>query len=266
MHLCSDGLVAIDRDEGPMYAVDAVLRNQKLERLHHWLSANVTEYHGLYEAGSLAAGDPWVWGRSDRDVAIVVRREIAGQTKRVIRRQLAAPAFNDTYLFHLVPRDRFLVTHNDQDISMKFRGEVLFGEDLISLKETPSRAFADEIARSGLRKMRRQLDICALNAECWSVELLRDKLYASLKLVLMYLADRAYADSGRYPRRRVDVARAFGSTDLLRVARLLWRIDDAQTPLLLSVTRTAREALSVSPPKTRIARPRRTVEPRHSSP
>ncbi len=117
--------------------VDNVLRNPKLRRLHECLADGLNGYVGLGEAGSTTAGDPWVKGRSDRDIAIVLAGKIDGHYRQRIQRQLGRLRFGDVYLFYVMHERRFMVTHSDQDISMKFRGQMLFGQDLITQKDTP---------------------------------------------------------------------------------------------------------------------------------
>jgi hypothetical protein len=223
----------------PGEAADRVLRNAKLERLHHWLQLNIGRYVGLYETGSLPAGDPWVEGRSDRDVLIVIDGEISDQDREAIAAQLALFGFNDTYLFNLARRGGFLQTHSDHDIAMKFRGLTLFGPDLVARKETPSRAFAEQWAEAGLLTLPGRLRIRVLNARCWSLERLRDEIYFLLKQMLLFLADRSYADTGRYPKRRLDVADAYGSNELRELASAMVAIDQASRETLTWLARSA---------------------------
>ncbi|OGC82643.1 MAG: hypothetical protein A2V81_03360 [Candidatus Abawacabacteria bacterium RBG_16_42_10] len=110
------------------------LRNSKLSNLHEWLNSNVSGYVGLYEAGSTTAGDPWVESRSDRDITIVLA-DISRKVEQEVQQYLSEADFDDTYLFIMFAKEHFLATHSDQDISMKFRGQTLYGEDLVSVKE-----------------------------------------------------------------------------------------------------------------------------------
>jgi hypothetical protein len=215
------------------------LRNQKVQGLHEWLARSIAEYDGLYEAGSVAVGDPWVDGRSDREIAIVMGGTIDSQIRDQIQRQLAAHEFTDTYLFNLISRRGFLRVTGHHDIAMKFRGQVLFGRDLLAPKETPSREFAHGFARDRRRLLVAQLSIRVLNARIWSIEHLRDDLYAELKLMFLCLADRSYAEFGYYPRRRLDVADAYQSEDLRRIATSLVQIDQIDKDELIETARTA---------------------------
>lgn len=221
---------------------DKVMRNAKLRGLHEWLARNIEEYDGLYEAGSVAVGDPWVDGRSDRDISLVVGGPISQEIRALIREVLGRQGFGDTYLFNLSPRRGFLETHAHHDIAMKFRGRVLFGRDLLSRKETPSREFAGGFARERIRRVIGQLQISSLNAKCWSVEHLRDELYGQLKLMFLSLADKKYAETGTYPARRADVADAYQSDDLRQLDASLIQIDQSGRDDLI---RTAQLAISV---------------------
>jgi hypothetical protein len=217
----------------PSEPLDRVLRNPKLQRLHEWLRSHVAAYVGLYEAGSVAAGDPWVEGRSDRDVLILVDGGMTPQLRDAIASQLETIGFTDHYLFYLGQKPGFLQTHSDHDVSMKFRGIVLFGEDVLAEKEVPSRAFVQRWADVGLRTMAAKLRIRILNARCWSIERLRDELYTDFKLMFMLLADQKYAETGVYPRTRVEVADAYDSQPLRELLRTLVEIDQADRQTLI---------------------------------
>ncbi|MEK7177021.1 MAG: hypothetical protein AAB719_01890 [Patescibacteria group bacterium] len=202
------------------------LKNSKLNNLHEWLSNNIAGYIALCEAGSTTAGDPWVEGRSDRDITIVLT-DVNKKAEEKIRQHLGQAGFDDTYLFIMFAKEYFLATHSDQDISMKFRGQTLYGEDLVSKKEMPAQAFTDSVAQKGLKSMPRKLRTRLLNSGYWSEKHLRDKLYPEFKRLFMYLADSHYANTGKYPRRRVDVANAFESIELQKVANIVGSIDKA---------------------------------------
>jgi hypothetical protein len=220
-------------------AIDQVLRNSKLCRLHEWLRVSIEAYVGLYEAGSLTSGDGWVEGRSDRDVLILLDGPIAAAQEEMIRAELQMIGFSDSYLFYFGHKRRFLRTHSDQDISMKFRGVALFGEDLLPDKETPSPAFAQHWADAGLRTLPARFRIRILNGRFWSEERLRDELYNDLKRMFMFLADRKYAETGCYPRRRADVAAAYGSEGLRQLGERLGRIDQDDRQRLIDVAKLA---------------------------
>jgi hypothetical protein len=226
----------------PQIETDKVMRNAKLARLHAWLAQNIDDYDGLYEAGSVPAGDPWVDGRTDREVAIVVGGTITGEIRGRIQEQLAIQGFDDTYLFNLTPRRGFLTTQVHHDIAMKFRGQVLFGKDLLTEKETPPREFAARYAQERMGLLFGQLNIRMLNAKCWSVEHLRNDLYDELKLMFLALADKKYAETGEYPVRRLDVAEAYGCDDLRQLYDCLLRIDHSGQEDLI---RTAQLAITV---------------------
>jgi hypothetical protein len=219
--------------------IDRVLRNEKLRGLHDWLQLRIEPYVGLFEAGSLAAGDVWVEGRSDRDVLILVDGRLLPKAEGMISAQLVRIGFSDSYLFYLSQKQRFLRTQSDQDISMKFRGVALFGEDLLPQKETPSRAFAERWAAAGLRPMPARFRIRALNGGFWSEQRLRDELYNDLKRMFMFLADKHFAATGHYPRRRTDVADAYRSTGLRELAQSLVAIDLADRRGLIATAELA---------------------------
>jgi hypothetical protein len=235
--------IGVPRRGPPSEPGDRNLRNAKLRCLQSLLQLDVERYVGLYETGSLTAGDPWVEGRSDRDIVIVIDGQITGEGVRAISRQLEAVGFTDTYLFNIARRRGFLRTHSDRDIAMKFRGSTLFGEDLLAQKEAPSRAFAEYWAQAGLRTLPGKLRIRVLNAPCWSVEHLRDDVYFLLKQTFLFLAARRYADTGHYPRRRLDVADAYSSAELRALAGNMVMIDRADKASVIGSARSAIKAL-----------------------
>lgn len=219
------------------------LRNSKLDNLHQWLSNNVSGYLALCEAGSTTAGDPWVEGRSDRDITIVLEN-VSKETDEGIQQYLSTAGFDDTYLFLIFSKEYFLATHSDQDISMKFRGETLYGEDLVSAKEAPSQEFANNVAKKGLVSMPRKFRTRLLNSGYWSNEHLKDKLYPEFKRLLMYLADLRYAETGQYPRRRIDVAKEFHSEKLLKIENIIASVSQATSKDLMQATEFAISFLS----------------------
>ena len=214
------------------------LRNSKLKNFHHWLNNTIPDYLALCEAGSTTAGDPWVEGRSDRDITIVVEH-VSKETDEKIQEYLHVAGFDDTYLFLTLPRMYFLTTHSDQDLSMKFRGETLYGEDLVKVKEAPSQEFASTIAKNGLAGMPRKFRTRLLNSDYWSMEHLKDKLYPEFKKLFMYLADLRYSETGQYPRRRKDVAKEFYSEELMRIENAIATINQVTCKELQQSTESA---------------------------
>lgn len=217
---------------------DKDLRNSKLETLHTWLTSNISGYAALCEAGSTTAGDVWTEGRSDRDIVIIVEG-LSDKIEAKIQEHLVASDFNDTYLFIIFPKERFLKTNSDQDISMKFRGQTLFGEDLVAQKETPSKEFALEIGQRGLKSMFKKFKTRLMNSGYWSEEHLKDKLYPEFKHFFMYLADIEYGKTGKYPRRRTDVAEVFNSDELRTIVNLFANFNEASKAEVIEAVKAA---------------------------
>jgi hypothetical protein len=155
--------------------------------------------------------------------------------------------FNDTYLFLIIARDVFQTTMSEQDLSMKFRGQTLFGPDLVAQKEFPPRDFAADIAKKGLAGMKRKLPTRLLNSGYWSEDHLKDKLYPELKRLFMFLAARHYAETDVYPRSRQDVVNVYDSNEL----RLLWSVlanfDSATKAEVVAATEAALSWLKTQP-------------------
>ncbi|HJQ08153.1 MAG TPA: hypothetical protein VJ836_01575 [Candidatus Saccharimonadales bacterium] len=221
-----------------MSLTDKQLRNTKLRKLHERLRQAVPGYLALCEAGSTTAGDSWVEGRSDRDIAIVISQPDAASTA-LVQTTLSDLGFNDTYLFLIIAQDIFLTTTSEQDLSMKFRGQTLFGPDLVAQKELPPRDFAASIVQKGLAGMERKLANRLLNSNFWSEDHLKDKLYPELKRLFMFLAARHYADTGVYPRSRQDVANVCDSSELQQVWSVLAAFDSATKAEVIAATEAA---------------------------
>lgn len=222
---------------------DRILRNEKVQLLHASLSEMTKGYVGLFETGSAAVGDPWVRGRSDRDIAVVLSGRINDNVVQAVSRSVTQCNFNDAYLVYPMHLGRFLSTKTDQDIAMKFGGVRLFGQDLLTAKDTPSRAFADGVARAGLRATDATFRVLFLNAQHWSLGRVRNELYTDIKRLFMYLGYKHYADTGEYPKRRHEVVEAYGSAQLGLLASSLLNIDEAGRESLAGSTRSAVDVL-----------------------
>ncbi len=218
--------------------MDKDLRNPQLSALHVWLNENIRGYVALCEAGSATSGDPWHEGISDRDITIVVEK-LDQQLEAKLQDHLAVAGFNDTYLFIVFSKTDFLSTTSGQDLSSKFRGLTLFGEDVVAQKELPSREFAADFAMKGLGGMARKFHTRLMNSGYWSNEHLKKKLYPEFKRLFVYLGAQHYADTGDYPRNRMAVARAIDAGELLEIAELLVKYPSASKGEVISATKSA---------------------------
>ena len=203
--------------------MEKTIRNEPLKKLHAWLEVNIDGYIALCEAGSTTAGDPWVAGRTDRDITIVVARLTDG-AQTAIRRYLKNK-FGDSYLFIIFDEGTFLTNTTEQDLSMKYRGQTLFGIDVIAQKPEFPRKLAAQLAQSGLRSQERKLRTRLMNSEHWSIEHVRDYMYPEFKRLIMWLAAKKYAETGKYPRSRAEVATAYNSQELRLLVKAISNID-----------------------------------------
>lgn len=215
----------------------------ELEKLHQWLSDNVDGYVALCEAGSVPAGDAWVEGRSDRDIAIVVEKEdheIIGKA----RSYLNGSDFDDSFHFFFINRSDFIASDNHpQAISSKFRGRTLFGEDVVTLKDNPPRELARELYEKGVHGLPGSIERRLLNAGYWSEEKVKDKFYQIFKDIFMYLAAKRYAETGEYPVSRRDVVSVYDYKPLKELLEVLEYYNNAEKDTIISLAEESLELL-----------------------
>lgn len=135
--------------------------------------------------------------------------------------------------------DTFLTTQSEQDLSVKFRGQTLFGEDVIAKKEKPSQEFAADIVDKGLKSLSRKLRTRLMNAEHWSIEQLRNYMYPEFKRLVMFLATKKYAETGKYPKSRTEVVQVYGSKELKKVVDAIHNIDSLDNEDIMNVAAVA---------------------------
>lgn len=185
-----------------------------------WLQKDLTHFVSLVDEGSYAAGDPIQKGFSDRDLTIVVRRDIPNEI-RAIRARLEDTRLENAYLFNVRLLDGFLHGDTLNDLSLKFRSKTILGEDVVSMKDAPSREAALKIGYEGLKALRVRCERRWLNLAHWSEKYSQSKNYEIFKLFFAYSAAKLYGETGTYPAIRADVAARLElrsiADDLLRV-------------------------------------------------
>lgn len=75
------------------------------------------------------------------------------------------------------------------------------------------------------------------HASLWSEEKARDVFWKLFKHSFVYLAIRAYAESGYYPRRRQDIVEHYASEELNAALETLNTIDEQPKEKVVSATR-----------------------------
>lgn len=171
-----------------------------------WLEHDLTHFVALIEEGSTATKDPFQKGFSDHDITIVVRSDVKSEMRAVYTWLEQCP-FNDTYLFGPRLLDSFLLGDSLNDLSLKFRSQVIAGKDVVREKKYPSREKSFVIGSEGLQNLRVRCERRWLNLAHWSEQYAQKKNYEIFKNFFMFAAARLYGETGEYPIRRVDVAK-----------------------------------------------------------
>ena len=186
--------------------------------------------------GSIAVGDLWIVGRSDRDIVLVFD-EYGNQTPLCVKEALRGMPFDDTYQFTPLPIEEFRQPHEPSfAFSGKFRSRVLHGPNVIDQVELPSREQTERIYSEGLEVITRRLASRSANSVIWSEKKVRNEFWKLFKHAFMYLAIKDYHDSGSYPQRRQDLVGRVESSEL---ASTLLTLNSINTVSKEEILRTA---------------------------
>ncbi len=213
----------------------------KLGAFHSWLTAEIAGYRALCEDGSYAVGDAWVDGESDRDIAIILDSP-SSEKMTSIQSYLTKSSLPDECFFTAKSTEKFLSSNkgDTHDLSLKFRGRTLLGEDLVQKKEMPPTELADKLALQKLGGIEGKMQRRLLNASFWSTAHLRTKTYPIFKNLFLGLAARRYGESGVFPRKRSDVVEAY--KDLPDLRKILKVLENIRTATIAEIV----EALEVA--------------------
>lgn len=199
---------------------------EDLEALHNFLQKQFSHYISMIAIGSIAVGDKWINGRSDRDILLIFEK-ISNEDLQKINLFLSSQKFDDTYMFVLMEKDFFLKNkEHSHDFSGKFRSKTLFGEDIISAKQIPSKEEARHIYMGGLEDVKHRMLRNLVNESFWSEKKIKDVFWQEFKFGLMYLAIKYHCETGIYPKNREELVSRANNKVLSEVLTTLNNIDE----------------------------------------
>lgn len=208
-----------------------------LEKLHQWASSKYEDYISMVAIGSIAVDDLWIEGRSDHDILLIFER-YPTSIYSDLEEYLKGSEFDETYLFTPLLKSVLLgPKNNTHDFSNKFRSKTLYGIDLISEVKLPTREVIQFLYKEGLKDVTRKISHRIAHTSLWSDEKVRDVFWKLFKHSFMYLAIRAYAISGSYPRTRADVAKYYASDELKIALEALNTINEQPRENIISAAR-----------------------------
>ena len=111
--------------------------DEKLSVLNDLLVKKCKGYISMIATGSIAVGDPWIEGRSDRDILLIFGGNPSGNLLKM-RDICASLYFDDSYNFTSMPRKAFGLSTSKYALSNRFRSKTLFGKDLVPLSQLPN--------------------------------------------------------------------------------------------------------------------------------
>lgn len=184
--------------------------NAEIRKFHDFLQ-KYRSYQSMIEVGSVAAGDPWIEGRSDRDILLIFDDAVPYEA---MRKYLVESKFGDEFLFTPLSTSEFIGPMNhSHDFSHRFRSTCHFGENLVDKVVLPNEDVTQKIYENGLARVRDRLLARMLNASFWSENRTRGVFWKSFKHAFMHLAIREYATTGAYPRTRAELAKGVDSLE-----------------------------------------------------
>lgn len=200
--------------------------NPKLKNLHNWLNANYEDYTSLIAVGSIAVGDFFINGRSDHDFLLIFKKD-PSKINASLEQYLKTAKFEETYLFNPLPRHIFLGPNNSNyAFSNKFRSKTIEGKNIIPEVKLPDKTTTKAIYTNGLEKISRKLSTRITNSPSWKLNKTRDEFWKLFKHSFMNLAIKAYAISGEYPKKRIDIVDFYSSKELEKTLYVLNSIDN----------------------------------------
>lgn len=201
--------------------------NDRLQEFHNWLTENCGTYISMIANGSNATGDTWIEGRSDHDVLLVFSTDFHGELER-IKDYLKKSSFTDEYLFVPFSKEGFIKSHNStHDFSRKFRTKTLFGQDLISEVQLPTKEQIYALYSKGLDDFMNRFERRLLNTSFWSEKKVRSIFWQFFKEAIMYLQIKHYYETGVYPRTRDELVQSYNAPELVEILAILKKINEA---------------------------------------
>lgn len=220
---------------------------KKLQVLHEKLRKDYKDYISMIAVGSIAVGDYWIEGRSDRDILLIFN----GQNFTIpffkkMRRNLEAKAgFDKTYKFVPLPKHILIgPKYNAFDFSNKYRSKTIFGEDLIPQVKLPNKKIIKEMFEEGLEKTRDKMEKSINKSRYYSQEIAQRKFWKLYKHTFMYLAIKNYYQTGFYPETRFKIAQEINSPILFETLQTLNQINKKQKQEIIHNSKNLLEFIS----------------------
>lgn len=198
---------------------------EKLRKLNDLLVNQLEDYISMTATGSVAVEDPYIEGRSDRDILLIFKKSPEKDLSS-IEGILDKMQFNNSYNFVPIPKTVFdEVEENKFAFSNRFRSKVLFGEDVMKNVKLPNRDSTKEMYEKGIKEVIHKLQFGLTNSTHWSINKVRDKFWKQFKHAFMYLAIKCYYDNQNYPRTREKIVERIQSKEVNEVFTVLHSID-----------------------------------------
>lgn len=198
--------------------------HEKLRGLNDDLAQEFQDYISMIAVGSIVTGDPYIEGRSDKDILLMFNNDPTRNIEN-IGKLITKTSFDDSYVFVALPQKAFGLANSKYAFSNRFRSKTLFGEDLIPLSKLPNEEVIQKTYEKGLESVTHQLNNNLINSGIWSTEKIRDSFWKQFKHAFMYLAIKSYHQTGEYPQARKDVADKLQSPEVNDVWNTLHSID-----------------------------------------
>jgi len=197
---------------------------KKLGVLNDALATRFSDYVSMIATGSIITGDPFIEGRSDRDILLVFENDPLrdlGDTRRL----LTLPTFDESYVFTRIKRSDWGQADSKYAFSNRFRSKTLFGLDLVPRAQLPDKGTTRRMYLNGLEDVSQKLAIHLDNSVFWSQSKVRDKFWKQFKHAFMFLAVRDYYLTGNYPKTRKELAERLKSSEIDEAFVVLHSID-----------------------------------------
>jgi hypothetical protein len=117
---------------------------KKLEKFDKLLRSKSTNYLSMIAVGSIITGDPYIEGRSDKDIVLIFKNNPKKDLHKV-EQIIKNISFDESYLFTPIPKDSFGTANSKYSFSNAFRSKTLFGEDFVKRAILPSKEKTKEI-------------------------------------------------------------------------------------------------------------------------
>jgi len=183
------------------------------------------EYLSMVAVGSIVTGDPYIQGRSDKDIVLIFNTDPLNLIKN-LEQVVKESDFDESYVFTPIPKSEFGNPDSKYTFSNKFRSKTLFGEDFVATAKLPEKKKINEIYMKGLTSTSHQIYNHIINSGIWSKEKVSHEFWKDFKHVFMYLAIREYYITEDYPKTRKEIAQRLNISEINETFNILHSIDN----------------------------------------